>query len=177
MIWGFQLIRLPYLSKHLQTGTTQEVSRSMANCVLLCVCLLLNQSVWLCDLTDCSPPGSSVHGILQARILEWVAYPFSRGSSWSRYRHWVSCTADRFFTVWATREPLCYFNFISLQKDKEKEKEINHLWWAFFEIQGKFPTQPKTWLEEPLVFSFTECGLAQHLPGGVGLSPEYSEIR
>ena len=35
----------------------------------------------LCDPTDCSPPGSSVHGILQARILEWVAIPFSRGSS------------------------------------------------------------------------------------------------
>ena len=35
----------------------------------------------LCDPTDCSPPGSSVHGILQARTLEWVAIPFSRGSS------------------------------------------------------------------------------------------------
>ena len=38
----------------------------------------------LCDLTDYSPPGSSVHGILQARILEWVAFPFSRGSSQHR---------------------------------------------------------------------------------------------
>ena len=38
----------------------------------------------LCDPTDCGPPGSSVHGILQARILEWVAIPFSRGSSWPR---------------------------------------------------------------------------------------------
>ena len=35
----------------------------------------------LCDPVDCSPPGSSVHGILQARILEWVAIPFTRGSS------------------------------------------------------------------------------------------------
>ena len=42
----------------------------------------LLQSYWaLCDPTDCSPPGSSVHGILQARILEWVAISFSRGSS------------------------------------------------------------------------------------------------
>ena len=40
-----------------------------------------------------SPPGSSVHGILQARILEWVAMPSSRGSSWPRDRTWVSCTA------------------------------------------------------------------------------------
>ena len=38
----------------------------------------------LCNLTDCSPPGSSVHGIFQARILEWVAIPFSRGTSWLR---------------------------------------------------------------------------------------------
>ena len=38
----------------------------------------------LCDPTDCSPPGSSLHGFLQARILEWVAIPFSRGSSWPR---------------------------------------------------------------------------------------------
>ena len=42
----------------------------------------------LCDLMDCSPPGSSVHGILQARILEWVAMPFSRGSSWPRDQTW-----------------------------------------------------------------------------------------
>ena len=46
----------------------------------------------LCDPTDCSPPGSSVHGILQARILEWVAMPSSRGSSRPRDRTPVSCT-------------------------------------------------------------------------------------
>ena len=46
-----------------------------------------------------SPPGSSVHGILQARILEWVAIPFSRGSSQPRDQTWVSCIAGRFFTV------------------------------------------------------------------------------
>ena len=58
----------------------------------------------LCDLMDCSPLGSSVHGILQARILKWVAIPVSRGSS--RPRNWtqVSCIAGRFFTNWATRE-------------------------------------------------------------------------
>ena len=46
----------------------------------------------------------SVRGILQARILEWVAIPFSRGSSWLRDQIWVSCIAGRFFTLWATRE-------------------------------------------------------------------------
>ena len=44
---------------------------------------------------DCSPPGSSVHGILQARILEWVAIPFSRGSFYPRDGTWVSCIAGR----------------------------------------------------------------------------------
>ena len=52
----------------------------------------------------CSPPDSSVHGILQVRILESVAIPFSRGSSRSRDWTWVSCIAGRFFTIWATRE-------------------------------------------------------------------------
>ena len=50
----------------------------------------------LCDTLDCSPPGSSVHGILQARILEWISMPFSRGCSWPRDRtcvSYVSCTA------------------------------------------------------------------------------------
>ena len=53
---------------------------------------------------DCSPPGSSVHGILQARMLEWVAISFSRGSSWPRDWTQVSCIAGRCFTLWATRE-------------------------------------------------------------------------
>ena len=58
----------------------------------------------LCDPMECSPPGSSVLGILQARILEWVAIPFSRESSWPRDWTWVSCIAGRSFTVWATQE-------------------------------------------------------------------------
>ena len=45
----------------------------------------------LCDPIDCILPGSSVHGILQARILEWVAVPFSRGSSQHRDQTWISC--------------------------------------------------------------------------------------
>ena len=53
----------------------------------------------LCDPTDCSLPGSSVRGIVQARILEWIAISFSRRSSWSR----VSRIVGRCFTVWATR--------------------------------------------------------------------------
>ena len=58
----------------------------------------------LCNPVDCSPPGSSIHGILQARVLEWVAISFSRGSSQPRDRTQVSCIAGRHFNLWATRE-------------------------------------------------------------------------
>ena len=58
----------------------------------------------LCDPMDCSPPGSSVHGILQARILELAAMPFSRGSSQSRDWTQVSFIAGGFFTTWATKK-------------------------------------------------------------------------
>ena len=60
----------------------------------------------LCDPMDHSPPSSSVHGILQARMLEWVAVPFFTGSSQPRDQTHVSCIAGGFFTVWATREAL-----------------------------------------------------------------------
>ena len=56
---------------------------------------------------DCSPSGSSVHGILQARILEWGVIPFSRGSARPRDRTLVSHVTGEFFTVWATREAPC----------------------------------------------------------------------
>ena len=57
----------------------------------------------LCNPMDCSPPGSSVYGILQARILEWIAIPFSRGFSQPRDQTQVSCIASEFFSIRATR--------------------------------------------------------------------------
>jgi len=61
-------------------------------CVCVCVCVLCTQLCpTLCDLVDCSPPGSSVQGILQARILEWVAISYSRGSSRPREQTRFSC--------------------------------------------------------------------------------------
>ena len=62
-------------------------------------------------------PGSSVHGILQAKILEWVAIPFSRGSSQHRDRTQVSCIASRCFTICASREA-------SKEETKEEEAAI-----------------------------------------------------
>ena len=64
----------------------------------------LQSCLTLCDPMDYSPPGSSVDGILQVRILEWAASSFSRGYSWSRDQTWVSNIAGRFFTIWAFRE-------------------------------------------------------------------------
>ena len=60
----------------------------------------------LCDPMDCSLPGSSIHGIFQGRVLEWVTVSFSRGSSWprDRTRVSVSCIAGGFLPIWATRE-------------------------------------------------------------------------
>ena len=58
----------------------------------------------LCGPMESNPPGSSVHGILQARILEWVAISFSRGSSWPRDQTHVSCIGRWILYYWATRE-------------------------------------------------------------------------
>ena len=76
--------------------------------VCLCVCQSLSR-LWLCDPMDCNPPGSSVLGILQARILEWVTISFSRVSSLPRDMTQVSCISDKFFTIWATREAVSGF--------------------------------------------------------------------
>ena len=70
--------RLPYSHESLQTHCIHSL--------LCCVCQLLS-CVQLCHPMDCSPPGSSLHGILQARILEWLAMPFSRISPLPRNLH------------------------------------------------------------------------------------------
>ena len=78
------------------------------SCQILCPWVhakLLQSCPTLCDPMDCTPPGSSVHRMLQVRILEWVAMPSSRGSSWPKDQTCISfnsCIAGRFFTT----EPL-----------------------------------------------------------------------
>ena len=67
--------------------------------------------------TVCNLPGSSVHGIFQARVLEWVAISFSRGSSQPRDGTWVSHIAGRCFTIWATREASRH---VQISKSKSK---------------------------------------------------------
>jgi len=81
----------------------------------LCFCSVAKWSEWrrsevtqlcpsLCNPMDCSLTGSSVHGIFQARILEWSDISFSRGSSRPRNQTWVSCIVGSRFTIWGTRE-------------------------------------------------------------------------
>ena len=72
-----------------------------------CVCVLVAQlCLTLCDPMGCSPPGSSVHGILQAGILEWVAAPFSRGSSRPGIEPRSPALAGRFFNAEPLGKPM-----------------------------------------------------------------------
>ena len=78
------------------------------------VCSVAKSCPSLCDTMDCSPPGFSVHGILQARILEWVAISFSRRSSWPRDQTHVSLFGRQILYCWATRE--AHLNCIFIQQ-------------------------------------------------------------
>ena len=78
----------------------------------------------LCDPMDCSPPDSSVHGIFQARVLEWGAVSFFRGSSQPRDRTLI-CVSGRCFTLWATRAQNIYIH-IYLYRWLKYRQLLNH---------------------------------------------------
>ena len=81
------------------------LSEPPANLLSIKLLVLATQlCLTLCDCVNYSPPGSSVHGVLQERTLEWIAILFCRGSSPPRDRTRVSCIAGGLFTVWAIRE-------------------------------------------------------------------------
>ena len=88
---------------------------------------------------DCSLPHSSVHGIFQARVLEWVAISFSRGSSWPRDRTQVSCIVGRCFTIWASQFSSVQFNH-SVMSDSLRPHELQ-------------PTRPPCPSPTPRVYS------------------------
>ena len=97
--------RILYLFIYLFLPFTYFLIRPMLSNTFLffCVCVFIVQScLTLCDLMDYSPPDLSVHGIIQERILEWVAIPFSRESFHSRDQTQVFYIAGRFLTIWAT---------------------------------------------------------------------------
>ena len=93
-------------------------------------------------LTLCDPmDSSSVHGILQARILEWLAFPFSRGSSQPRDQTQVSHIAGRFFTSWATREAHsekhCYIFFL-VKTTGYLNKTVYYIELSFFPFRSEY---------------------------------------
>ena len=98
--------------------------------ISLCWWCLENESISCSVLSDSCDPmgyslsGPSVHGILQARILEWVAIPFSRGSSWPRDQTQFSHITGRFFTVWATRQALVISYMKILRRRDHREYSV-----------------------------------------------------
>ena len=86
------------------------------------MCLVAQSCPTLWDAMDCSLPGFSVHRILQARILEWVAIPSFRGFSWPKEDiSCVSCIAGRFFTCWAITEALMQVRKQQFELDMEQQ--------------------------------------------------------
>ena len=81
----------------------------------------------LCDPVDCSPPDSSVHGILQTRLLEWVTIPFSRGSSQPRDQTQVFCIAGRFLLSETSEKPNVLYNQeIDIDTDEINQPYLNN---------------------------------------------------
>ena len=107
---------------------------------------------WLCDPVDCSPPGSSVHGILQARILEWVAISFSRGSSPPRDRAQVSRIAGRHLNLWARK-----VHINNAGRDIKQEKFLFNCY--FSSKENRLESSKATWQHFFLLLSF--CSVAQ----------------
>ena len=89
-------------------------------------------------LTLCNPMDYTVHGIPQARILEWVVFPFSRGSSQSRDQTQIFHIAGRFFTSWATREAQEYWSRVVYLFSRGSSWPRN--WTAVSRIAGRFFT-------------------------------------
>ena len=93
----------------------------------------------VCNPKDCSPPGSSVHGIFQARILEWVAISYSRGSSWPRNWIPVSCIAGKIFIV----SNMIYVNsqihrYRYLPRTRRGKADASWMW-NFSSVRWKIP--------------------------------------
>ena len=111
---------------------------------------------------DCSPPSSSVHGIFQARIQEWVTIPFSMGPSQPRDQTRVSCIAGRLFTVWAPRESLFIylstFLSISLLGWPKSSSGFSHR--VVWKIQTNFLANPiSIYLHSSWLTKFHHTGL------------------
>ena len=114
-----------FLAEHSQKISSQELYRADFRifkvgltrvCVCVCVCVCTQSCPTLCNLMHCSLPDSSVHGIVQARILEWVAISSSRGSSWPWDRTCISCIGRQI------RYPLCHLESRTYSGKQNKTK-------------------------------------------------------
>ena len=110
----------------------------------------------ICDPVDCSLPGSSVLGISQTRILEWVAISSSRGSSWPKDWAWVSCLTGRVFTIWVTREAkkgisesVCFWTLLL------KQVLTTQTFWSFFPFNFYFWSSDLVKCKETLLLMIT----------------------
>ena len=119
----------------------------------------------LCDPMDCSPPGSSVHGISQARILEWVAISFSRGSSWPRDRSHVFALSGGFFTIEPPGKPLGSRACVVLVNTPLPCSEPDVSW------AGCFPPLPT-----PGPAQLQQCPLPFHVLPSISVWSEFGEL-
>ena len=108
---------------------------------VFCVCSVAQSHPTLCDPMDCSQPDSSVHGALQARILEWVSTHSTRGSSWHRDRTCLSHvphSTGRLFTAEPLGEPQCVFFSHNLKTNKHEKclSEAYIIWLLIWEATG-----------------------------------------
>ena len=96
------------------------------------VSIVTQSCLTLCDPMDCSPPGGSSHGIFQTRMLEWVAIPYSRGSSWPRNWTWVCHIAGETLYYLSHQGSMftkcCYFYFISFYPPHSPTRELYSFW-------------------------------------------------
>ena len=154
----------------------------------VCVCVWFAQScLTLCNARNCSPPASSIHGILQARILKWVAMPSSRGSSQPRDQTCVSCgswLAGGFFSTWEAHLPHTNYKYYllilrsvtdvlrSYQAHSMPAQEIGPLILFTLAVPLKTKEIFVSWSRRPgALFSRVHINILQKIPGaGMWLS-------
>ena len=96
-LFASESVQMRWMNSAIQSEVSQKEKANYR--ILMHIVFVAQLSLTLCDPMDCSPPGSSVHGILQARILEWLPFPSPGGSSPSRDGTQVSRIAGGFFTI------------------------------------------------------------------------------
>ena len=140
-------IQYPFMIKNKRERERKTLLKVGIEGTCAVLCLVAQSCPTLCDPVDCSLSGSFVHGILQARILEWIAIPFSRGSSQPRDQTQASHIAGGFFTIWATREASPSYGEIPNWRGTLRMWPSNPDWRPY-KVSSPVNSQIKTWLEQ-----------------------------